>query len=243
MHWEDEGIVVSIRPHGETGAIVELLTRAHGRHLGYAHGARGRSLAPVLQPGNTVRAVWRARLDEQMGTYQVEPVALRSGVLIGSALALYGLATMAALLRALPERDPHPSLYVALDALVARLDDEVLAPPLFVAFEAALLAELGYGLDLEACAVTGARDHLAYVSPRTGRAVSRDAGAPYVDRLLPLPAFLTAQGRGGGASREEVAQGFALTGFFLDRHVFAPSEREPPPERARFIAKALGPAA
>lgn len=240
MQWEGEGIVVSVRAHGETGAIVELLTREHGRHLGYAHGARGRTLAPVLQPGNTVRAVWRARLDEQMGTYTVEPVALRSGALIGSGLALYGLATMASLLRALPERDPHPRLYAAVEALVTHLDDPDLAPALFVAFEASLIAELGYGLDLEACAATGTREHLAYVSPRTGRAVSRDAGAPYADRLLPLPAFLAPEGRGRVPSREEVAQGFSLTGFFLERHVFAPQEREPPPERARFIAKALG---
>ncbi|WP_372423430.1 DNA repair protein RecO [Salinarimonas chemoclinalis] len=238
MEWTDEGIVLGARSHGESGAIVELLTMEHGRHLGYVNGARGRRLAAVVQPGNTVAAVWRARTDEQMGTYTLEGVALRSGALMGSRLALYGLATMSAHLRHLPERDPHPALYVAAQALVSHLDDPDLAPRLLVAFELALLAELGFGLDLGRCALTGVTDDLAWVSPKTGRAVSRDAGAPWADRLLPLPAFLGARGAGEDPSPEEIAQGFALTGHFLERDVLAPSGVQAPPERARFVGLA-----
>ncbi|GGK18638.1 DNA repair protein RecO [Salinarimonas ramus] len=238
MEWTDEGIVLGARSHGETGAVVDLLTRAHGRHLGYVHGARSKRLAPVVQPGNTVSASWRARLDEQMGTYTLEGVTLRSGALMASRLALYGLATMSALLRHLPERDPHPGLYAAADALVTHLDDPELSPRLFVAFELVLLADLGFGLDLGRCAVTGTSEDLVYVSPRTGRAVSRDAGAPYAERLLPLPAFLGARDDGEDPTPEEIAQGFALTGFFLERHVFAPQNIPAPPERTRLLAVA-----
>ncbi|MGJ3265192.1 MAG: DNA repair protein RecO [Salinarimonas sp.] len=242
MDWTDEGIVLGARSHGESGAIVELLTREHGRHLGYVNGARGKRLAAVVQPGNTVAAVWRARTDEQMGTFTLEGVTLRSGALMASRLALYGVATMAALLRYLPERDPHPALYAAAEALVAHLDDPELAPRLFVAFELALLAELGFGLDLGRCAATGSEADLVWVSPRTGRAVSRDAGAPYAERLLPLPAFLGARGRGEAGedpAPEEIAQGFALTGHFLERAVFAPQGTQAPPERVRFVGLAV----
>ena len=239
MEWRDEGIVLGVKAHGESGAIVELITREHGRHLGYVHGARSKRLAALVQPGNTLDAVWRARLDEQMGTFTLDAIALRSGGLIGSRLALYGLATAAALLRTLPERDPHPALYAAMDALVARLDDAEIAPRLFVAFELALLAELGFGLDLSECAATGTSEDLAYVSPKTGRAVSRAAGAPYHDKLLALPAFLVAPRAGEvDAAPDDLALGFALTGYFLERHVFAARNGAPPPERGRFVALA-----
>lgn len=247
MEWTDQGIVLGARSHGESAAIVELLTREHGRHLGYVNGARGKRLAAVVQPGNTVAATWRARTDEQMGTFGLEGVALRSGALMASRLALYGLATMSAHLRHLPERDPHPALYVAAEALVSHLDDPDLAPRLFVAFELALLAELGFGLDLGRCALTGAEDDLAWVSPRSGRAVSRDAGAPWADKLLPLPPFLTARGRTGEGAQdptpEEIARGFALTSHFLERAVFAPSGAQAPPERLRLVGLAVATAA
>jgi len=240
MEWTDEGIVLGARSHGESGAILELLTKEHGRHLGYLHGGRGKRLAPVIQPGNTVAVSWRARLDEQMGNFTLEPLVARAGALMGSRAALYGLATMSALLRHLPERDPHPALYAAAQALVSHLDDPELAPRLFVAFELALLAELGFGLDLGACAVTGTTEGLVWVSPKTGRAVSREAGAPYADKLLPLPAFLGARGEGEDPSPEEIAQGFALTGYFLERHVFAPQGAQAPPERVRFVGMVVG---
>lgn len=240
MQWADSGLVVGVRRHGETGAVLELLTRDHGRHLGLVHGGRSRRLQPVLQPGNTVHAVWRARLDEQLGTYAVEAETLRSPRLIASRVALYGLATLAALLRTLPERDPHPGLFAAAEALAEELDDPVLAPAAFVRFELDLLAELGFGLDLTSCAATGATADLAYVSPRSAQAVSRAAGAPYHDRLLRLPPFLTGTDPANRPSREDLAAGFALTGHFLEAYALGPRALALPPERARFVALCLG---
>lgn len=235
MQWTDEALVLGARRHGESAVVLELMTRAHGRHLGLVHGGRSKRLAPALQPGNSVQAVWRARLDEHLGTFAVEGGEMRSARLIGSAAALYGVGAMAALLRLVPERDPHPALYDAAVVLADHLDDPRVAPALFVRFEVALLAELGFGLDLGECAATGARDDLAFVSPRSGRAVSAGAGAPYRERLFALPAFLT------GAAAEEpspeaVRAGFALTEHFLRIHLFDARNLPIPEERTRFVA-------
>ncbi len=238
MQWSDEGIVLGARKHGESSVILEVMTREHGRHLGLVHGGRSRNRQPLLQPGNSIHAVWRARLDEQLGTFQVEPGQSRAARFIASPMALYGLATLANLLRMLPERDPHPALYETLEVLVDNLDDPDLAPALFVRFEVAILAELGYGLDLARCAATNQTHDLAYVSPKTGRAVSVGAGEPYRDRLLPLPGFLVGQGRTNRPAEADVAAGFALTDFFLRQHVFEPRGIAPPEERARFVALA-----
>jgi DNA repair protein RecO (recombination protein O) len=238
MQWIDDGVVLGARRHGESSVILELMTREHGRHLGLVHGGRSRTLRPVLQTGNTVHATWRARLDEHLGSYQIEGKDARAARFIASPLALYGLATMVALLRFLPERDPHPALYETLTVLVDHLDDADLAPALFVRFELAVLAELGYGLDLSRCAATNATDDLAYVSPKSGRAVSAMAGEPYRDRLLALPAFLTGRSRANRPAPEDVAAGFRLTDFFLRQNVFEPRGEAPPQERARFVALA-----
>lgn len=239
MQWADSGLVIGVRRHGETSAVLDLLTREHGRHLGLVHGGRSRRMQPVLQPGNTVQAVWRARLDEQLGTYSVEAETLRSPRLIGSRLALYGLATLSALLRALPERDPHPALFAEAEALVDHLDDPALAPEASVRFELLLLAELGFGLDLTSCAATEATTDLAWVSPRSARAVSRGAGEPYRDRLLALPPFLVGEGRSNRPSRAELADAFALTGHFLAAHALGPRDLHLPEERARFVGLCL----
>ena len=240
MHWTDDGIVLGLRRHGETSCILELLTLAHGRHLGLVHGGRSRRMQPVLQPGNLVRAVWRARLDDGLGAYAVEPLQSVAAHLMGSALALYGIGHAAALLRLLPERDPHPALYEAARVLIEHLGDPTTAPALMVRFELAVLAELGFGLDLSRCAATGANDALVYVSPRTGRAVSASAGEPYRDRLLPVPPFLrdrTAPGSGWRPPDEgDVREGFTLTGYFLAHHIWDPRGQAPPEERARFVA-------
>ncbi len=232
MQWTDEGIVLGVRRHGETGTVLEALTAAHGRHLGLVHGGRSRRMQPVLQPGNRVSLTWRARLDDGLGAYAVEPIDSAVSRLIGSPLALYGITHMAGLLRLLPERDPHPELYAATRILIDKLDDSDIAPPLMVRFELAILAELGFGLDLGACAATGSNDALIYVSPRTGRAVSASAGEPYRDRLLPLPAFL----RGEGLGPDDVSKGFTLTGYFLGQHIWGPRALPVPEERGRFIA-------
>jgi DNA repair protein RecO (recombination protein O) len=238
MNWTDDGLVLGVRKHGESSVILELMTRAQGRHLGLVHGGRSKRLQPFLQPGNTVHATWRARLDEHLGTYTVEGGALRSARFIGSPLALYGLGAMAALLRLLPERDPHPALYDTTMVLVEHFDEPDLAPALFVRFEVAVLAEFGFGLDLAACAATGQQNDLAYVSPKSGRAVSAEAGEPYKDKLLSLPAFLRREAVLEPPSPDEIRAGFALTDYFLRERVFAPRGLDLPEERARFVALA-----
>jgi DNA repair protein RecO (recombination protein O) len=238
MQWIDEGVVLGARKHGESSVILEAMTRTHGRHLGLVHGGRSKVLQPVLQTGNTVHVTWRARLDEHLGTYQIEVRNQRAARFIASPLALYGIATVSALLRSVPERDPHPALYDTLAVLVDHLDDRDVAPALFVRFELALLAELGFGLDLVRCAATDVTEDLAYVSPKSGRAVSATAGEPYRDRLLALPGFLIGRSRADHPAPDEVKAGFRLTGFFLRRNVFEPRGEAPPEERARFVALA-----
>lgn len=236
MEWRDEGIILGARRHAETSVILEVMTRAHGRHLGLVRGGRSRRNQVALQAGNGVAVRWRARLDEHLGTYEVEPVVHRAARLMQASWALYAFATLAALLRLLPERDPHARLYEALVVAADHLDDPLSAGALVVCFEFEILSELGYGLDLSECAATGRRDDLAYVSPRSGRAVSRDAGAAWADRLLPLPRFLAEGAVNEPPDISTVLDGFRLTGFFLDRHVYAPRGLVAPPERGRLIA-------
>ena len=238
MEWRDEGLIIGVRRHGEASTIVEAMTRAHGRHLGLVRGGRSARLRAALQPGNTVGLVWRARLDEHLGSFAVEPLALRAGRLMGSALALAGINYLAALVRVLPERDPHETVYEAA-SLIAEALDSALAPTLIARFEAQMLAECGFRLDLSRCAATGATDRLVYVSPKSGRAVSAEAGAPWRDRLLPLPPFL----REGAPlearpSAEEIADAFRLTGFFLARALFSLRGEPLPDSRAAFLAAA-----
>jgi DNA repair protein RecO (recombination protein O) len=240
MQWTDEGIITGTRRHGETSLIVELMTRDHGRHLGLVRGGRSRRWQPVLQPGNSVTATWRARLHEHLGHFTLEPTVQRAGRLIDSAAGLYGIQMLAGLLRLLPERDPHPQLYEGLAVIVDLLEEPRVAGALIVRFELKLLEDLGFGLDLERCAATGANDDLAYVSPKTGRAVSRSAGDAYRDRLLPLPAFLLQPPSTTPPSADDLRDAFRLTGYFLARHVFEPRGIEPPDARGRFIAVVEG---
>lgn len=235
MQWADDGIVIGVRRHGETSVILEALTREHGRHLGLVRGGRGARMQPVLQPGNRLALTWRARIDEHLGMYGAELVASHAARVMQSAAALYGLATITAHARLLAEREAHPALFETLDLVIAHLDEPDMAPALIIRFETALLGELGFGLDLAACAVTGAREQLTHVSPRSGRAVSAGAAAPYRDRLLALPPFLW-EGQGVGVpSSADIAAGFALTGHFLQRHLYAPRGVDMPAERARLV--------
>jgi DNA repair protein RecO (recombination protein O) len=239
MEWTDSGIVLGVRRHGEANAILELMTREHGRHLGLVRGGAGSRMRPVLQPGNSVRAVWRARLDEHLGHFLVEGLELRAASFLPVSHAVFGVTHLAALCRLLPERDPHPAIYDAVLAVLDRMHDRALAGAGVARFELQLIAELGFGLDLGACAVTGAAGDLAYVSPKSGRAVSRAAGAPWADKLLRLPRFLGEEELGGAPSPEELAEAFALTGFFLSRHVFEPRGEAAPEARAHFLAAVL----
>jgi DNA repair protein RecO (recombination protein O) len=233
MEWIDEAIVLGVKRHGETSIILELLTRAHGRHLGLVRGGSSARLRGILQPGNAVRATWRARLDEHLGHYLVEAANLRAAGFMDKAHALHGVTHLAALARLLAEREPHTGIYDELQDILDRLDDPRAVAPLIARFELDFLAELGFGLDLAACAATGAKDDLIFVSPRSGRAVSRAAGEPYRDKLMRLPPFLrqdTASPAPG-----DLVDAFALTGFFLDRHAFAPRGLPLPQARAHFV--------
>jgi DNA repair protein RecO (recombination protein O) len=240
MEWTDVGIVLGARRHGETSAVAELMTREHGRHLGLVRGGAGARLKPVLQTGNLVSAKWRARIDENLGYYVIEAMDLRAASHLASAHALYGLHHLATLCRLLPERDPHQPVFDLLEHTIAGLGAPLLAAALVAYFELQLLAELGFGLDLKSCAATGATADLIYVSPKSGRAVSRQAGEPWRDKLLALPAFLSAGGDEDTPSAAELREGFALTGFFLARHVYDPRGEPLPAARHHFIAAAVG---
>ncbi|MGH6715816.1 MAG: DNA repair protein RecO [Bradyrhizobium sp.] len=223
MEWTDDGIVLGVRRHGESSAIAELLTREHGRHLGLVRGATGSRMRPWLQPGNNVRAVWRARLDEHLGTYVIEGTQLRAASLLASSHAVYGVTHLASLARLLPERDSHKEIYEMLELVLDDFDDAGQAAVHLVRFELAMLAELGFGLDLQNCAATGVTSELVYVSPKSGRAVSRSAGEPWRDRLLRLPPFLReSRNRDNAWSDQDLLDGFQLTGLFLLRHALEP---------------------
>ncbi len=236
MDWSDEALVIGVRRHGETSVILEAMTREHGRHLGLVRGGRSRAMQPVLQPGNSVGIVWRARLEEHLGTFAVEPVKARAARLMATPLALHGVNHLSALLHLLAERDPHAGLYEMAQALAEHLDEPHIAPDLMVRFELALLGEFGFGLDLESCVLSGATDSLIYVSPKSGRAVSAEQGAPWRDRLLPLPAFLS-EPPGTRPEASEMADAFRLTGHFLEREIFIPRGVEVPAARDRFLAE------
>ncbi len=238
MNWSDEGVILSVKPHGETACIVDILTREHGRHAGLVHGGRGRKLRPVLQVGNHVDVAWKARLQDQLGFFTVE---LRTGYAAGAmqdAAALTGLTSICALSRLLPERDPHPDHFEITLFVLGYLDAPEIWPALYVRWELSLLKELGFGLDLTSCAATGGNDYLVWVSPKSGRAVSASAGEPYRDKLLPLPAFLVGAHRQAVTMRD-VMDGLTLTGTFLKSRVLDPAELTMPEPRHRLVS-ALG---
>lgn len=244
MEWNDEAVVLGVRKHGETSVIAELMTRDRGRHLGLVQGGRSRTMRPILQPGNSVRAVWRARLDEHLGQFRIEGEKLRAAQLMEDAHGIYALQTLSTHLRLLAERQAHRPLYETLNVVLDNLQAPDIAGELVVRFELAVLEELGFGLDLTCCAATGTTEDLIYVSPKSGRAVSRSAGAPYKDRLLVLPSFLRVQDHSQikSAPLVDILHGFELVDFFLERHVYGPRGLQNPPEReslVRSLKKAL----
>ena len=231
MQWRDPGFVLAARRHGENSLIVELLTREHGRHAGLVRGGQSPKVRAVLQPGNEVAAVWRGRLAEHLGTLGCELVRAHVARHLDHPDRLAGLTAATALVATtLPERQPHPDVFLSFARLLEALGSGTDWPTHYVAWERNLLTALGFGLDLSRCAITGVTTDLAYVSPRTGRAVSRAAGLPYKDKLLPLPDFLW---RGGSADGSQIMLGMALTRDFLVRHVFAPQGRTLPAARLR----------
>jgi len=237
MEWQDQGAILTMRPHGESAAIIEVFTAAHGRHAGVVRGGASRKMAAALQPGGQVQVVWRARLDDHIGVFTVEPLRARAGIL-GDRRALAGLNAICALLRvSLPEREPHAALWQATVALLDDLEDGADWPARYLRWEVLLLEELGFGLDLASCAVTGGTADLAYVSPRTGRAVSRAAAGDWAARLLPLPACLSGDAPATGA---DLAQGLAITGHFLARELAPVLNDRPLPEARTRLLTALG---
>lgn len=233
MEWSDHAIVLSSRAHGENGAILELLTRDHGRHAGLVRGGASRRVKPALQPGNGVHVQWRARLEEHLGSFTCELARARAGELMDSREALAGLNAFTAVTStAMPEREAHEAVFLSgeilLDAMVAH--DAAHWLPLYVRWEAGLLEALGFGLDLNECAATGVKDDLGYVSPKTGRAVSRDGAGLYARRLLQLPQFLL-EARNAEPTARDIADGLALTGYFLLERVLRPHGKEMPPAR------------
>lgn len=236
MQWSDEAIILSVKPLGEAAAVVELWTRMHGRHMGLVHGGRSRRLRPILQTGNHVDATWKARLADHLGHVTLEPRRAFAAEILDDVAALSALMTIAGLTRLLPERDPHPNLYEVTLFVLGFLNDITVWPALLVRWELALLEELGFGLDLSECAATGSNDQLIYVSPKSGRAVSASAGEPYRDKLLALPPFLAGR-RASGVTRQDVLEGFALTGHFLESRVLSPRGEALPEARARITAQ------
>lgn len=241
MDWTDEGFVLSARPFGEGSAIVELLTAGHGRHAGLLKGGRTPSRRGALEPGTRVRTVWRGRLAENLGSWSgLEPMRHHAAGVMDDAARLAALAAACAVAAgALPEREPHPEVFAGTEALFDVLlasDDAAIWAAAYVRWELGLLAALGFGLDLERCAATGRNDMLAWVSPRTGRAVSLAAGEAYRDRLLALPGFLAGRGE---ADAVALGDGLRLTAHFLQRCLFDPLDRPLPPARGR-LAELVG---
>jgi len=228
MEWTGEGLLIGVRRHGEGGVIAEAMVAGRGRCLGLVRGGRSPRLGAILQPGNTIQLVWRARLEDHLGVFSVELLTARAANLIVDRTKLYASQLLCDLLRLLPERDPHDRILgMALNLLDHPIDGAAIAR-----FELAILDELGVGLDLTSCAATGVTTDLTHVSPKSGRAVSRAAAQPYLDRLLPLATCLTQR---GNASPDDLAKAFRLTGHFLDMHVWHPRQLPPPSTRAALI--------
>lgn len=236
MQWSDEGIVLALRRHGETSVIADVLTAAHGRFMGLVRGGRSRVQRPVLQPGNSVAVTWRARIEDHLGSFTLEPIKLRAAGLIEDPTRLAAMMSLCELCQLLPEREAHDRIYEASLLVLDGLEHEMeIWATLLVRWELGLLEELGFGLDLSTCAASGETHDLVYVSPRTGRAVSRAAGEAWKDKLFQLPGFLLAERSRPAAT--DIMDGFKLTGYFLERHVIGPRGLLLPEARGRLLAR------
>jgi DNA repair protein RecO (recombination protein O) len=237
MQWTDDAIILSASKHGETSVIVQALTQKHGRHAGLVRGGVGRGSRGVLQPGNEVQGTWKARLPDHLGSFSIELKRARAAHLLNDAGRLAALSSACAVAEAaLPEREAHETAYDGFLVLLEALESSDHWAEVYISWELGLLRELGFGLDLSACAQTGETEGLAFVSPRTGRAVTAAAGEPYKQRLLALPGFLAGQ-TDEQTVPTDLVDGLALTGFFVERHVLAPHNIKMPPARTRFVEK------
>jgi DNA repair protein RecO (recombination protein O) len=237
MDWRDQGALLNVRRHGETSAIIEVFTAEHGRHAGVVRGGTSRKTAPFLQPGAQLDLTWRARLDEHLGSFAIEPVKSRAAQVMGDRVSLAGLNSVTALLSfVLPEREPHATLYTQTIALLDMIGTSDVWPVAYLRWELALLDEMGFGLDLSKCALTGGTDDLIYVSPKSGRAVSGSAAGDWADRLLPLSPAMTDRASG---DLEEVRAGLTTTGYFLGQKLAPELVHKPLPEARRRLMDAL----
>lgn len=234
IEWRDEAALLSSRPFGENSVIIEVFSAAHGRHAGVVRGGTSRKLAPVLQPGAQVAVAWKARLESHLGSFTVEPIRSRAAAAMGDRLALAGLNAVCSLLTmVLPEREAHGPLYDRTIGLLDLLGQSEVWPLAYLRWEQALLEEMGFGLDLSACAVRGVNEDLVFVSPKSGRAVSREAAGEWADRMLPLPPVLAGK---GDASNSEIAKALGTTGYFIEhRLIKSLGERPMPGARARLV--------
>jgi DNA repair protein RecO (recombination protein O) len=239
MEWRDEGLVLATRRFGERDCVLEVMTEHHGRHLGLVRGGRSSRHAPALQPGNRLALTWRARLDEHLGTFTAETLQARAGQVMASPLALHAVNHLGLLLRLMPEREAHSHVYHAADGLCGLLGEPAHLAGTLARFELLILTELGFGLDFSQCAATGQTDDLVFVSPKSARAVSAEAGAPYAAKLLPLPQFLLEAPRADAPAQQSQAlfEAFRLSGFFLERHVFEPRGLTDNSARKSFLAQ------
>ena len=234
IEWQDEAALLAARPFGETSVIIEVFSETHGRHAGVVRGGTSRKVAPLLQPGAQLSVTWKARLDSHLGSFTVEPIRSRAAAAMGDRLALAGLNAVCGLLvMVLPEREAHLPLYARTIALLDLLGQSDVWPLAYLRWEQALLEEMGFGLDLSACAVRGVNEDLIYVSPKSGRAVSREGAGEWADRMLPLPPVLAGK---GDATPAEIARALGTTGFFIEnRLIKGLGDRPLPPARARLV--------
>ncbi len=234
MNFIDQGIVLDARAHGETAAVVNIFTEEHGRWAGLVYGGQGKRMRPILQPGNEVKVDWKGRGEDSLGHFSLEMMRARAGEAMQDRLSLAGLSAACALaLATLPEREAHKRAYTAMAVLLDNLDDLDFWPALMARWELGLLAELGFGLTLDRCASTGVRDDLIYVSPRSACAVSAEAGEPYKDKMLPLPAFL--RGKSGEIEMADALDALHTTGFFIETRILHVSDKQLPEARLRVI--------
>lgn len=239
MEWQDTAIILSVRKHGETSAVVTLLSRLHGRYAGHVRGGYSKGKHGLLEIGSVVNAKWSARLEEQLGQFQLEPIKAHGAALMDDAIALSLLqSSLSICYTALPERETQTGVFDSLLALFDIIADAESWPELagasYVFWEAGFLREVGYGLQLEKCAATGETDNLIYVSPKSGKAVSAVAGEPYKDKLFPLPQFLIGKNE---VLVKDILDGMDLTGYFLEHRLYAAAYKRLPEARQRFIER------
>ncbi|WP_211331632.1 DNA repair protein RecO [Pacificibacter maritimus] len=233
MEWHDQGAVLAVRKHGETSVIVDVFTENHGRHAGVVRGGISRKMTPHLQPGGQVALTWKARIEDQLGSFTFEPIKSRAAAVMNDPMALSALNSITAMLAfALPEREAHSYLYADSMTLLDKLGTDANWPLDYLQWELSMLEELGFGLDLSSCAATGGRDDLIYVSPKSGRAVSRKGAGEWADRMLPLPQCLLGQ---APLEYREIQRGMMTTGHFLNRFAAEMGGRPIPVARDRFM--------